>query len=261
MGVIKRADIETYARDAVPLDLREMQRRADMLVEAARRHATEIVERAEAEKELLTETATGEGYQKGLKEGTRDGLERGTERGEAQALKAYSERLGALTASWEAALASWEEERSAMMTGARTSLIELAAHIAARVVKRTIELDPDVVVDQLESVIEKLVTPTDLRVRANPDDIDLLERTCAPIVTRSASCRHVEFVPDASLAPGSCVAQTDGGGEIDASVAAQLDRVVAILLPAHDGLDYDVLLEEDGDEQQDHADGSEDRAA
>jgi flagellar biosynthesis/type III secretory pathway protein FliH len=59
-----------------------------------------------------------------------------------------------------------------------------------------------------------------------------------------SSVRHVELVDDVSLSRGSCVATCRGagqstgggrdasppGGEIDASIDAQIDRIVSILL-------------------------------
>ena len=100
-------------------------------------------------------------------------------------------------------------------------------------------------VDQLEAVLETLVSPTDLRIHANPGDIELLERVAPAMVERCAHCTHASIVPDPSLAPGSCVAKTKGGGEVDASVARQIDRIVATMLPAHRGEAYDDLFDED----------------
>ena len=48
--------------------------------------------------------------------------------------------------------------------------------------------------------------------------------------------QHVQIVEDASIAPGGCRVYA-GGGQIDATLDEQLDRVVADLLPDRDGAD------------------------
>jgi len=245
MGVIKRADTGTRARDAIAMDLADVQRRADAVVRAAQDEARAILERAHDERGTLLERAIEESRREGFEQGHAEGREQGAEQGRAEAKQELSERLGALENAWTGALASWEQERRELMLAAKSEVVELAALIAARVLKRSVDLDPEVVVDQLEAVLETLVSPTDLRVRAHPDDIELLSRVAPAMFERCAQCAHASIVPDPSLTRGSCVAQTDRGGEIDASIGAQLDRIAATLVPSHSGGVYDGVLDPD----------------
>jgi len=245
MGVIKRSDVGTHARDAIAMDLSDVQRRADAVVHAAQEEASAILERARAERERLIASAREVGHEEGYERGHAEGLERGAEAGHAAAREEAAATLSGLERAWTEALDAWEHERRDLMHGAKTEVVHLAARIATRVVKRTVELDPEVVVDQLEAVLETLVSPTDLRIHANPGDTELLERVAPSMVERCAQCAHASIVPDPSLAPGSCVAKTKGGGEVDASIARQIDRIVASMLPAHRGEAYDGLFDED----------------
>ncbi len=249
MGVIKRADLESYTRDAIPMDLGDLERRGQAVIESAQREAAQILKQANEERDRLVKDASEAGHQKGYEEGLAQGLEKGIVSGTEQSHAEHSQRLEIISKQWESAFSAWEEQRNEFMLAARTEVIELAAHIASRVIKRTIELDPEVVVDQLEVVLESLVTPTDIRVRVHPTDIELLQRVMPAMIEQCAACTHAELVGDESLAPGSCVVSTKGGGSIDASITKQLDRVVATLLPAHRGPDYDQHLEvNDNDE-------------
>jgi len=254
MGIIKRADLDSYTRDAVPMDLGDLQRRGVAVVNAAQEEAAKILRDAQAERDRLVGDASEVGRAEGFKEGHDQGLKDGTKLGTQQAHQDHGTELDGLLTQWSTALSNWEHDRSELMLAARTEVIELAAQIASRVIKRTIDLDPEVVVDQLDSVLDSLVTPTDIRVRVHPDDLELLNRVMPSMIAQCAACNHAELVEDKDLTPGSCVVATKGGGEIDASIARQLDRVVAALLPAHRGPEYDKHLEDTPlAESEDHA--------
>tara|TARA_R110000868_G_scaffold411617_1_gene706225 strand:- start:307440 stop:308225 length:786 start_codon:yes stop_codon:yes gene_type:complete len=261
MGIIKRADLESYTRDAVPLDFDDLHRRGQAVIKAAQDEAAQILKQAQEERDRLLGDATEVGNAKGYEEGHSKGLAEGITQGTEDSINAHDQRLGTLIENWSAALERWDTERNDLILSARTEVVQLAAHIAGRVIKRVIDLDPEVVVDQLEAVLETLVTPTDIRVRVHPGDMELLQRVMPAMVDQCASCNHAELVEDSTLAPGSCVVSTKGGGVIDASIAKQYDRVVAALLPAHRGPDYDELLEDtQSDERKDDTESKGDAA-
>jgi flagellar assembly protein FliH len=260
MGVIKRADLESYTRDAVPMDLGDLERRGKAVIESAQQQAAQVLKDAKVERDRLVQDASEAGHQKGYEEGFAKGLEEGTKQGCEQAHTEHAAQLEVISTQWSKAFEAWEEQRAELMLAARTEVIELAAHIAARVIKRTIDLDPEVVVDQLESTLETLVTPTDIRVRVYPSDMELLERVMPAMIEQCAACTHADLVGDENLSPGSCVVSTKGGGTIDASIAKQLDRIVATLLPAHRGPDYDNHLEESSNDTNPESDSKEDAA-
>lgn len=259
MGIIKRADLETYTRDAVPMDLGDLQKRGEAVIAAAQEEAARILKEANEERTRLIADASETGQESGYQKGYLKGQEEGTEQGTQLAETGHSDRLQSIMENWTAALQKWEADRSDLMLNGRNEVIDLATQIAARVIKRTIDLDPEVVVDQLESVLEALVTPTDIRVKVNPMDLDLLKRVMPAMIEQCSSCTHAELVEDETLAPGSCVVVTKGGGTIDASINTQLDRIVATLLPAHRGPDYDSYLEEES-ERDESAESKDDAA-
>jgi len=245
MGIIKRADLESYTRDAVPMDLGDLKRRGESIVAAAQNEAAQILKQAREDRQRLVDNADKVGSAKGYKDGLAKGLVEGIDNGTEQAHAERGQELATLVDQWTLSLKEWEHDRKELVLSARNEVIELAAQIASRVIKRVVDLDPEVVVDQLESVIETLVTPTDIRVRVHPGDIELLKRVMPAMVEQCAACNYAELVEDGTLMPGSCVISTKGGGELDASISTQLDRVVATLLPAHRGPSYDKHLDED----------------
>lgn len=236
MGMIRRADLEQLTRNALVMDLGDLRARGEAIIADAQRRAEEIVEDARRERERLVSSAREEGYKEGHDAGRRDGLEQGAAEGNRSA---HDERTGAidrLSDAWAGALDAFEGERDRMLSEARTEVVRLAGEIARLVTRRVVELDATVVVAQIEAVLGAVVRPTRLTLRVHPDDLHVAKEELPSLVARFDQCTHAELIEDASLSPGSCVATTEGGGRIEADVRAQLERVVAEMLPAEPDL-------------------------
>ena len=243
MALIRHAQAREIARDAIVLDLGDVQQQAAQLMEQARRRAEEIVAEANAERARLLAGAEEEGRAEGTAKGLAEGRAKGEEQGKGAALAEWKKKLEELDARWTAAVGGVEAQRDAMLTEARTDVLRLALMIAEKVVKRAIAVDPGVVVSQLEAVLGLIARPTELLVAINPEDRRTAEQALPSLLAKFQSVRHVELVEDAGLARGSCVARTrggsgdgngaghGGGGEVDASIEAQLARIAEILLP------------------------------
>jgi flagellar biosynthesis/type III secretory pathway protein FliH len=142
------------------------------------------------------------------------------------------ERLAKVEAGWQASLAAFDAARDRMLLEARQDVLRLAVLIGEMVTKRALAIEPGRVADQLEAVLATLAKPSRLTIAVNPDDQDLVRQALPGLSEKYAAAVHVEITTDASLARGSCVARTGGGGIIDASIATQLERIVETLMPA-----------------------------
>jgi flagellar assembly protein FliH len=231
MGMIRRADLEGCARNALVMDLGDLGARGEALVAEANRRAEQIVREARAERERLIATARDEGYRAGFAEGQAKGASEGEAKGVEQARAAQAETLETVTRGWAEALEAFESRREAMLQAARTEVVRLAAEIASRVTRRVVELDAEAVLPQIEAVLGVIARPSRLTLRVHPDDLAVAQAELPDIVARFDQCRHAELCADATLERGSCVAQTEEGGRIDADIASQLDRVLSALLP------------------------------
>jgi flagellar assembly protein FliH len=237
MALIRQANARQVARDAIVLDLGDVQRQAELIVERAKKSAAEILQSAGAERDRLLRGAADEGRKAGMEQGLAEGRATGAVEGREAALAERAGTLAALEKGWGEALSRFSARRDKLFTDARSDVLRLAAMIAERVVKRTIELDEGVVAAQLEAVLAIIARPTDLIVSIHPDDRAVAEKAVPSLTGRASSVRHVEFVEDPSLGRGSCVARTrdaksdSGGGEIDASISTQVQRIVDSLLP------------------------------
>ena len=231
MAVIKRADAETRAHRPVSLDLGDLDRRGQMLREAAVAEAERIVREAHAERERLISDATEVGRAQGHAEGLAAGTAEGREAGRAEAVTEFRERLGEMESAWAVEMAVFLDRRETLLTEAKRAVIELSVAIAERIVHRQIEIDPTVVEDQLRDLLGLVTAPATLLVRVHPEDEALVDAVLPRLREHLSGTVHVRFEPDPAVARGACHARTLGGASVDAGIATQLDRVVRDLLP------------------------------
>lgn len=230
MGLIRRADAESIARDAVVLDLGSLEQQRDALVADARAQAEKIVENARREREKLVKDAAATGRKTGIEEGRTKGLEQGRAEGREQAIKESRESLDVLLHAWDEALEQFSARREAMLLEARRDVVQLACQIASRATGRMIETDPSLVESAMVEVLTLVAAPTRLRVRLHPDDEPTLRDALPGILERMENQFDVELIRDAQCARGSCVAVTERQGLIDASVSTRLERLTASIL-------------------------------
>lgn len=232
MALIKRADVENYVRDAYVMDLNDLETRGRSLIDAAREEAEKILADAKKKREELLSTASAEGFEKGHEKGLADGTAKGMETGTQEARDLQTELLDQLSQMWITQLDAFEQQRDSMLAQARTQIVELGAMIAQRVTRRIVELDPTVVLNQMDAALSCVTEPTRLVLAVHPDDIEIAQAEIPKMIERFTRCEHAQVVTDATLERGSCVARTSGGGVIDASLTTQLDRILNAILPS-----------------------------
>lgn len=213
------------------LDLGDLMRQGEQVKARARREADEMLAAAQRERDQLIEGAAELGHREGLAKGLEQGRSEGRAEGREAAITEVRDQLARLDATWTAAVAKLEQERDGILLQAKTDVLKLAILMGELVCKRAISAAPDAVTDQLAAVLGILSHPSRLTIRINPDDRTLIEQALPDLITRTKTSHHVSIADDAALDRGSVVATTDEGGEIDASIRAQLDRIVAMILP------------------------------
>jgi len=235
MAIIKSANSAEMARDAVVLDLGDLYRQGQLLVQQAKERAEAIVDEAEAERERLITGATELGRVAGFAKGSVEGRAAGFIEGQAAGLAERREALCKIEAGWKEVLGHVVGERERLLADARRDVIRLAATMAEKVTKRAIELDERIVVAQLEAVLGLVLRSSRLVVTVHPADRQLVADALPGLLPSFQAVQHAELAEDATLERGSCKARISEtmGGEIDASIRTQLDRIVEALLPGN----------------------------
>jgi len=231
VALIKRADADRLAREALVLDLADMVRHGEALRRRAEDEAKLTVAHARAERERLVQGAAEAGRREGFAKGEAEGRAKGEAEGRAAALEAQRAAIERTLESWNAALKSFAAARETMLAEARRDVLTLAAAVAERVTKRVAMVDDGVIAAQLEAALRLVSRRTSARVLVSAEDEAGAREVLPGLLAALSTIEHAEIAVDGSLTRGSCVVRTAGGGEIDASVLSQLDRVIAEALP------------------------------
>lgn len=234
MALLKHADAGHVVREAIVLDLGDLQRQADQLRAAARKEAERIVADARRERERLIADAAEVGRQEGFEKGLAQGRAEGLALGKTEAETIYSSQFSILANAWNSALDDFLSQRQRLIDEARRGVLRLALLIAECAVKRRIETDPSVVIDQVEAALAAISRPTRLMVYVNPEDMPLVAKVLPTMAERFAAAEHAELEADPSLSRGSCVVRTRDipKAEVDASIDTQLRRLAEVLMPS-----------------------------
>lgn len=233
MGLVRRADADEYARDAIVLDLGNLEARGDALVDQARVSAQKILADAQAERQRLLSDAHQVGHAEGYDAGRATGLNEGREAGRQEAMASFHQAAEAITQSWSEALEAFTQARARLIADAHEDLLILACDIARRATGRIIELEPELVANQMAEVLALTHAQSRLRVRVHPEDRALMADALPGLLRRCSSETDVVLEDDPDLARGSCVACTERHGVLDASVQTKLARLIEVILPNH----------------------------
>lgn len=232
MALIKHAESDTIARDAVVLDLGDLQRQGDELRARAERDAAAIIENAEKEAERLITDAKNQGYGDGHSTGLEEGRRAGFEAGRNGAFEEQCASLQKIVSAWTDALESFIERRDAMLRDARADVVRLAVRLGERVLKREIRHDKESAARQLEAALDLVLEPTALRIELNPADRDAVSEALPGLLARFAPTAHAEIVDSPTIERGGCRLRTDAG-MIDAGITSQIRRVADELLASN----------------------------
>lgn len=230
MALIRQSDISKPVAEAIVYRLGDLVREGQSLREKTKSEADALLASARAERERLISTAREEGLRLGREEGYREGHAQGTAEGREQAIAAASAELKTLLQTWTRTIDAFEASRDALLLEARTEVLRLACEIAELVVKRSVELKPDTVVDQVDTALAMVVRPTKVRLTISPDDKALIEAALPGLLARHANATHVDVVEDTAMSRGSATLRTVGGA-IDAQISTQLARIIDSVLP------------------------------
>ena len=230
MPILKQQKARPVLNEAIVLDLGDLGRQAQRLRAAAQAQADAILADARDQAQRLIDGAHEQGFEQGRQEGHAQGLEEGQQKGQAQALEERREHLQQLQDAWVQAAQAWDGQRQEMDRQAREAVIEFALVAARKLVHRTIEVDPTVVVDGVGQALSLVLRPLDVTVAICPQDRGVLEQAMPKLLERFPHLTHVRLIDDESVTRGGCRLQF-GEGQIDATIEKQLDRLVELIQP------------------------------
>ncbi|UPA16160.1 flagellar assembly protein FliH [Borrelia coriaceae] len=161
-------------------------------------------ERLKKELEIETERGRNEGYDAGFKKGCED---------YDKVLRKLNNMISSLVA-----------KRKEILESSGEHIMNLVMQIAVKVVKRIIDSQKDVVIENVNEALKKIKSKTNIVIRVNLDDIDIVNHQKHEFISKFDFIENLEVIEDVNIGKGGCVIETDFG-EIDARISSQLDKI------------------------------------
>jgi flagellar assembly protein FliH len=228
MGLIKSPNAPA---GAVPFSMRDIEEQARAILLRAQQQADQLLAEAQTQARKLREEAQALGQAEGHKQGLARGNDEGRKAGHDQALTEARVQLASLVSSLSQAIVCLDESRHKLQTEAIQDVVALAVAIARRVTKRQAGFDTNVLAENVVEAMKLVVHAADVRIAVNPAQKQALSDVLPRLQMQWPALEHVEVVEDAGLSPGGCRIITRGG-QVDADIDGQLDRIVENLLPS-----------------------------
>ena len=217
----------------VAFNFEDIVQRSDAYVESVRKQVGELLQKAESDVETIRREAGSRGLEQGRQEGLRQAEEMIQKRAAEIAEKTSRDNLATTLPAMKQAVELLGVERDRWLTEWEGTAVRLAAAIAERLIKRQLDLNPEIVREMVRSALELVAGSPQIKLKVNAEDAALLGGHASEVVGALASCGNAEIVPDGTLSRGSCVIETRHG-TIDARLDTLLERIVSELLDGHD---------------------------
>jgi flagellar assembly protein FliH len=163
---------------------------------------------AAAEAQLIREHARAEGHAEGLTAGRRDG----------------SAEVSAATLALGQALQEIQSLRSATIEAVERDAIELAIEVAGKILAGTLQARPEQVLELAQGALRRISDRRRITVLVNPADLETVRSAIGEIAAQGSGIEFCEVQSEERVGPGGAIVRT-AEGEVDASVATQLERV------------------------------------
>jgi flagellar assembly protein FliH len=208
-------DAERVAFQEVKSKQEEAQQIKDDAEAEAKRITSEAEERASditREAERQAEDARGDARREGFEEGREKGFSEGQSEHER-----LVERLHVI-------INKAIDRRNEIIEESETQIVNLVVQIAKKVVKVISENQRNVVVNNVVQALRKLKEKTDVIIRVNIEDLEMVTNHVQDIIERVEREHHITVAEDSTVDPGGAIIETDFG-EIDARIASQLQEI------------------------------------
>lgn len=216
MATIIKRESQQYAsgtelRD-IAYDLTDMAGQADAYLQQVRAEAAKIVQQAEQEAANIRQQSEQAG-----KQAAESAIERILDEKVAQQMKS-------LTPALAVAVKQVEDSRQDWLRHWEASATRLACEIAARIIRREIESEPEIALEWVRDALQLAAGSAEITVRLSPTDHETLGLQVRQLVEVFQSTATAQIVSDPSISPSGCRVETKFGS-VDNQLETQLERL------------------------------------
>ena len=190
--------IDLFNLDNIDFKQRMERRKGDRRRGFRRTDDRNLISRAREEAQSIKEAASKEGYQAGL----------------AKAADDIEEVKNAIT--------DFLSAKQEVFDYIAPNIMEISLDIAKKIIKREIQQDPSIILDNISEVLKGLSKEeTKITLKVNPAQVSLLKIEVPSLISDNGLDAKVLIIPDENVMEGGCVVET-ANGVVDASIETQL---------------------------------------
>lgn len=235
--IIKSNEISQDARQAdefssdeiAVLDLDEIVRRGRDIVMQAQGRAQRIIATALSQAESSIAGAEKRGYDDGFARGKEEGFASGAKEAAEQVSSNITEEVSAVIACAKDIIQQLASARNDISRQTADETLRLAIEIAEKIIGRIGEANISAAKANLEKALSLAGRSDELIVYVNPRQLEGLRKYCGRLVDVLSIGGSVKLVCDEQIEAGG-VKVVSSGGQIDATIRTQFDRIVDALL-------------------------------
>lgn len=232
------------------------QERANVLLESAERQAQNIIDKAKQQARVLLDAANQKAAQivaegeagkeavlrQAYQEGEEAGYNKGYEEGYAQAEQETVRLLEGAQTVMEGAYLS----KQRVLKGFRDSASAVISHLTTKVLNKTLELHPKLMIEMIDKAIESLHLTGRVKVVVSAEALENIKQFTARTDEALTQLTRFEFVPDPQLELSE-IFITSQDGNFNLTPNAQIDALVKALTPE---LPINEVLAEEEDSEE-----------
>lgn len=128
-------------------------------------------------------------------------------------------------------LAKAKMQAGTIVAEAEKDILDLALKIAAKIIGRDLEREPDTLIEIVATATEAARSSKSMILRVNPDDGKLLREKRPRLMELVGRAVDISIRDDADVEKGGCVIQTEFG-VIDGQLRTQFEMLRNVLMPA-----------------------------
>lgn len=233
MALVKALEFEKNGDKHEVFNLRDIADEARQIVAEAFRQKQKILEEAEAEVSRRFEQAQKDGYARGFEDGAGEGRRQGHEKALAEARKEFAGKSEKTMTALRQVLHDFQRCKDAVAWQAEQDTVVLVLAIAEKVIKKAIETDSDIVLQNIREALEFVSPHTRVIIKMSPMELDHVESMAGKSDSVFGQFSSLKFEPDPDISPGGCLVTTEQG-TIDARIETHIERIAAELVMTGD---------------------------
>ncbi|TFH50441.1 MAG: hypothetical protein E4G89_03405 [Methanothrix sp.] len=118
--------------------------------------------------------------------------------------------------------------RQSIIENHQDQLLEIIFLITEKIIHRSIELTPEVILDTVRTASSHLMGTDDIRLRLHPSDFEYIREIENILDKKLSGKKQIHVIEDTSIDRGGIIIDTEFG-EIDATIRSQIDHMKDML--------------------------------